>query len=223
LWLKLDLKHLFRLILTVLTLSTGVIVLLSFVLDSPVIDLFRGVFVEWTVIVVAFAMILGVFNVLQTHARRIQSGQGAIYSVILVVAFLAVFIPGILPADRVPESYREFVGPTGSIVDLIYRYVQRPLQSTLFSLIALFAITAAWRAFRVRNMSSFVMFIASVLVLLGSVDLDVGGWELFTETKRWIMSVPAMAGARGLLLGIALATIVAGARLLVGIDRPYSD
>ena len=221
--MKVDLKHLFRLILTVLTLSTGIIVLLSFVLDSPVIDLFRGLFVEWTVIIVAFGMILGVLNVLQTHARRIQSGQGAIYSVILVVAFLTVFIPGILSSESVPESFRELVGPTGSIVDFSYRYVQRPLQSTLFSLMALFAITAAWRAFRVRSMSSFVMLIASVLVLLGSIDLDVSGWELFTETKRWIISVPAMAGARGILLGIVLATIVAGARLLMGIDRPYSD
>lgn len=221
--MKVDLKHLFRIILTVLTLSTGIIVLLSFVLDSPVIDLFRGVFVEWTVIIVAFAMILGVFNVLQTHARRIQSGQGAIYSVILVVAFLTVFVPGILSSERVPDSLSELVGPTGSIVDFAYRYVQRPLQSTLFSLMALFAITAAWRAFRVRSMSSFVMFIASVLVLLGSVDLEVNGWDLFVETKRWIISVPAMAGARGILLGIVLATIVAGARLLMGVDRPYSE
>ncbi len=89
---------------------------------------------------------------------------------------------------------------------------------------AFFVATAAWRAFRTRSTASLVMFIACVLVLLGSIQLNVGqGWELVVQTKNWVMSVPVLAGARGLLLGIVLGTIVAGLRLLVGVDRPYSD
>jgi hypothetical protein len=32
-----------------------------------------------------------------------------------------------------------------------------------------------------------------------------------------------MAGARGILLGVALGTVATGLRVLLGIDRPYSE
>jgi hypothetical protein len=222
--LVIDLKHLLRIILVVVTLSIGVIVLLSYVFESDVLMLLRSVFVEWSVIVIAFAMLLGVLNVLRVHAGRIQHANGTAYSVILIFSFLIVFVPGIMPSDRVPAYVQGFVGPTGSVVGFIYQNVQRPLQAALFSLMAFFIATAAWRAFRVRSPASLVMFIATLLVLLGSIKINVGqGWRLVTETKNWALSVPVMAGARGILLGIVLGTIVTGLRLLSGIDRPYSD
>jgi hypothetical protein len=173
-------------------------------------------------------MLLGVFNVLRVHAQRIQDGKGAVYSVVLVVSFLAVFAPGILSADQLPgalgDLVGDWVGPSGQIVSWVYRYVQQPLQATLFSLMAFFVFTAAWRVFRVRTAASVVMMLAALIVLLGSVKLSLGGnWTQVTMFRNWVMNVPVMAGARGLLLGIALGTIVGGLRLLVGVDRPYSD
>jgi hypothetical protein len=222
--LDIDLKHLFRLILVIVTLSVGAIVLLSYLFESDVLMLLRGVFVEWSVIVIAFTLFLGVLNVLRAHAQRIQHMQGTTYSVILIFSFLLVFVPGIMPADRVPAFVQGFVGPAGSIVGFVYQNIQRPLQAALFSLMAFFIATAAWRAFRVRSPASLVMFIATLLVLLGSIKIDIGqGWGLVTETKDWALSVPVMAGARGILLGIVLGTIVTGLRLLSGVDRPYSD
>jgi hypothetical protein len=219
-----NLKRLYRLILTVITLSTGVIVLLSFVIQSETLRLLRSVFVEWTIIVVAFALLLGILNVLRVHGQRIQRGQGVVFSLILILAFLTVFVPGILSPGSVPSRFSGLAGPTGSIASFAYQYVQRPLQATFFSLMAFFVLTAAWRAFRIRSAASFIMLVAAVVVLLGSIKLNIGvDWRLFTEARNWVMNVPAMAGARGILLGIVLGTLVAGLRLLLGIDRPYSD
>lgn len=219
-----NLKRLYRLLLIVITLSTGLIVLLSFLVKSDTLLLLRSVFVEWTIIVIAFALLLGILNVLRVHGQRIQRGQGLAFSLILIVAFLAVFVPGILSPASVPSRFSALAGPTGSIVSFAYQYVQRPLQATFFSLMAFFVLTAAWRAFRVRSVASFIMLVAAVIVLLGSIKLNIGiGWGPFTEARDWVMNVPAMAGARGILLGIVLGTIVAGLRLLLGIDRPYSD
>ncbi len=214
----------YRLILAVIAISAGLITILSFALESELLNLLRGVFVEWTVIVIAFAIFLGVVNVLRVHAKRIHNRQEAGYSLILILAFLAVFIPGIMPAGAGPEYLHEYIGPTGSIVDFTFRYVQRPLQATLFSLMGFFVVTAAWRAFRRRSVASLVMLVACVLVLLGSIHLNVGEWwALIIQTRDWVMNVPVLAGSRGILLGIVLGTIVAGVRLLVGVDRPYSD
>ncbi len=216
-------ERLSRLMLSVVAISTGVLVLLSFILKSNTLVLLRGILVEWTVIVISFALLLGALNVLRVHVRRIKEGHGAAYSLILIVGFLIVFIPGMLSPAQVP-GWSTLVGPGGKIVNFMYRYVQRPLQATIFSLMAFFVATAAWRAFRIRSAASLIMFIAAIVVLLGSIKLNVGeGWNLISETASWMQNVPAMAGARGILLGISLGVFITGLRLLLGIDRPYSD
>ena len=217
-------QTMYRLLLTVIAVSAGLLTLLSLVLDSELLNALRGLFVEWTVIILAFALLLGAANVLRVHARRIHDRKGTFYSVVLILAFLAVFVPGIMPAGAGPDYLASYLGPTGTVVDFSFRYIQRPLQVTFYSLLAFLAATAIWRTFRNRSVASLVMFLACVLVLLGSLRLNVGEWwQLVTETKDWIMNVPVLAGARGILLGIALGALVAGARLLLGVDRPYSD
>jgi hypothetical protein len=221
--LKADLKGIYPLVLTVIAVSIGVVTLLSLVIENDVLTALRAVFVEWTVIVIAFALLLGTFNVVRVHARRIQSGKRAPYSVLLLLSFLVVFIPGVFSPNGVPESLRNWVGPTGYIVDFSFRYVQRPLQASLFSLMAFFVFTAAWRLFRIRGAASLVMLVAALVVLIGSIRLSVGSWALPAALRAWTMNVPVLAGSRGILLGIALGILVTGLRLLLGIERPYGE
>ena len=222
--MKDGLQRIFRIILVVIAVSAGLITLLSLLVQDSTLSLLRAVFVEWTVIVTSFSMLLGVANVLRVHAQRIQQRKGMVYSLVLVISFLAVFIPGILSPSLVPEALRDWTGPMGHIVDFGYRYVQRPLQSTLFALMAFFVVTAALRAFRIRSAASFVMFVAALFVLLGSARLSLfKSWDVFVETRDWILGVPVLAGARGILLGLALGTVVTGLRLLLGVERPYSE
>jgi len=221
---KAGLQRIFRILLVVVAVSAGLITLLSMLVQNSTLSLLRAVFVEWTVIVAAFSMLLGVANVLRVHAQRIQQRTGIVYSLVLVISFLTVFIPGILSPNLVPEMLQDWTGPMGHIVDFAYRYVQRPLQSTLFSLMAFFVVTAALRAFRIRSAASFVMFVAALFVLLGSARLSLfNSWDVFVETRDWILGVPVLAGARGILLGLALGTVVTGLRLLLGVERPYSE
>ena len=68
----------------------------------------------------------------------------------------------------------------------------------------------------------FVIF--GVIVLLGQVPVGavISNGQL-PIIKDWVLDVPALAGARGILLGVALGTVATGLRVLVGIDRPYVD
>jgi hypothetical protein len=43
------------------------------------------------------------------------------------------------------------------------------------------------------------------------------------DIKDWVLDVLAMAGVRGVLLGVALGAILTGMRLLLGVERPYDD
>jgi hypothetical protein len=63
----------------------------------------------------------------------------------------------------------------------------------------------------------------SIIVLLGQVPVGARLWDQLPVIKDWVLEVPALAGARGILLGVALGAAATGLRVLLGIDRPYAD
>jgi hypothetical protein len=68
-----------------------------------------------------------------------------------------------------------------------------------------------------------VVFLGTaLLILLGTAPLPFGEMPFLSDTIRpFIAQVLAAAGARGMLIGIALATLTTGLRILFGVDRPY--
>jgi hypothetical protein len=54
-----------------------------------------------------------------------------------------------------------------------------------------------------------------------AVLLFVGEIPALNLIRSIIIEVPAVAGARGILLGVALGTIATGMRVLIGADKPY--
>jgi hypothetical protein len=197
-----------RSVATAIAIGVGLFVLLDFFVQNAFIWTLKFVFVRWAIIVAAFAMILGFFNVLIVHLNKIlRFKQGWFYSIFLVLTMMIVLILGLIE------------GPQGSLTSRIFHYVLFPLQATIFSLLAFFVASAAYRAFRLRSWESALLVITGVIVLLGQVPL----WEALTSFKEWILEVPSMASARGILLGVALGTVATGLRVLLGIDRPYSE
>lgn len=197
-----------RSVATAIAISVGLFVLLDFFVQNAFIGTLKFVFVRWAIIVAAFAMVLGFFNVLIVHLNKIlRFKQGWFYSIFLVLTMMVVLILGLIQ------------GPQGSLTSRIFQYVLFPLQATIFSLLAFFVASAAYRAFRLRSWESALLVITGVIVLLGQVPL----WGALATFKEWILGVPSMAGARGILLGVALGTVATGLRVLLGIDRPYSE
>jgi hypothetical protein len=191
-----------------IAISVGLFVLLDFFVQNAFIGALKFVFVRWAIIVAAFAMVLGFFNVLTVHLNKIlRFKQGWFYSIFLVLTMMFVLILGLIE------------GPQGSLTSRIFQYILFPLQATIFSLLAFFVASAAYRAFRVRNWESALLVISGVIVLLGQIPL----WGALTSSKEWILGVLSMAGSRGILLGAALGTVATGLRVLLGIDRPYSE
>lgn len=198
-----------RSVATAIAISVGLFVLLDFFVKNETIGKLKFVFVEWAIIVAAFALILGFLNVLIVHLNKIlRFRQGWFYSIFLVLTMMIVLLLGLIEE-----------GPQGSLTNQIFQYVLFPLQATIFSLLAFFIASAAYRTFRLRSWESALLVITGVIVLLGQIPL----WGALTTLKGWILEVPVMASARGILLGVALGTVATGLRVLLGIDRPYSE
>lgn len=197
-----------RSIATAIAIGFGFFVLLDFFVKNETIGKLKFVFVEWAIIVAAFALILGFLNVLIVHLNRIlRFKRGWFYSIFLILAMMIVLLLGLVE------------GPQGSLTSQIFQYILFPLQATLFSLLAFFVASAAYRAFRVRSWESALLVITGIVVLLGQIPL----WKELMTLKEGIFEVLVMPGTRGILLGVALGTVATGLRVLLGIDRPYGE
>lgn len=205
-----------RILPTAVAIAVGMLILLALFTRVELFDTIGTRLIDTAVIIAAFALFLGVINVLRVHARKIQKGEsGRVYSIVLIVAMLTVLAIGLPPSADQPS------GPSQPIIEWIFVNIQAPIQASLSALLAFFVITAAYRLLLIKNLESAIMLVVVLLVLIGQAVL--GLLPVLPEIKDWLLDVPAMAGLRGILLGVALGAILTGIRLLLGVERPYSD
>ena len=205
-----------RMLPTAIAIAAGLFVLIALFTSIPLFDDIGTYLIDTAVILAAFALLLGVINVLRVHARKIQKGPpGSIYSFILIAAMLIVLVIGLPALPGRPA------GPSQPIIQWIFENIQAPIQAALSALLVFFVVTAAYRLLLVRNLEATVMLVVVLVVLIGQVG--VGLVPVLPKLKDWILTVPTLAGVRGILLGVALGALLTGIRLLLGVERPYSD
>jgi hypothetical protein len=194
-------------------IGAGGVVLASFFLKNPLLDSLSGSLTGWVTLLVAFGLFLGIWNLVRRHGYRVRDrGRDWPHSLIVLAGLVAMLAVGFWPGS---------VGPNDAAVSWGYRYVYAPLNATVFSLLAFFVASAAYRTFRLRTRESAVLLVMGVVVLLGQVPIGFQIWPDLPLVKGWLMDVPVAAGVRGIILGVALGTVTAGLRILLGQDRPY--
>jgi hypothetical protein len=202
-----------RTLSTVVAMSVGLLVLADFFINADAIDALGLYLIRIASVVAAFALVLGMVNVLSVHLGKLYTrDKGWGYSMVLLGAMFFTLTLGFLTG-----------GPTSTWVQDLFEMVLFPLEATLFSLLAFFVIAAAYRAFRVKSFETGLFVVFGILVLLGQVPVGAMLWDQLPVIKDWVLDVPALAGARGILLGVALGTAATGLRVLLGLDRPYVD
>jgi hypothetical protein len=118
----------------------------------------------------------------------------------------------------------------------IYNNLFSPMNATLYSLLAFFIASAAFRAFRIRTFEAGLLAAAALIVMLGRVPLgdfllrpltDHAGWPAWLRSEplgtvqQWIMDVPQNAAKRAVLIGAAMGVMATGLRVILGIERSY--
>lgn len=195
-----------------LAIGVGLVVLLGQFISNDALDSIIGALIGWGAIVAAFALLLGLANLAWFHARRIAKREAQMpYSILILATALVIFLLA-LPS-----------GGGGAAAQWILRYVYQPLEASFLALLVFFIATALYRALRVRTWEMALFALSAVIVLVGSVPFMEIFSPLIPAAKEWVVNVPALAGVRGILLGVALGIIATGLRLLTGIDRPYSE
>jgi len=165
----------------------------------------------WYMVVAAFAMILGVGNLIRLHSAKIRKkSSGFGYSYVLLAGLAAMALFGIFRGIE-----------PGTVFYWMWWNMHVPMSSTMFSLLAFFVASASYRAFRAKNVEAALLLIAGILVMIGRVPIGDMLWSRFPDLAEWIMTVPNTAGQRAILIGIALGVVSTSLRLLLGIERTY--
>ncbi|NJP06079.1 MAG: hypothetical protein HC837_10890 [Chloroflexaceae bacterium] len=211
-----------RFIATVIAGVAGLLVLLDAAGNVPAIAALAFLLVDWTATLIALALLIGVLSIAGAHGQRVLRRDGDwTYSIVLLVGMVAVIaigvigIPGMGPFPF-PQSLVE------EPIRLFFETVYQPLASSLLGLLVFFSLSAALRSLQRGTTEALVIMGVALLVLLIQLPV-VATVPILGDVMLWINDYIVLAGARGLLIGASVGTLVACMRLLLGFDQPYLD
>jgi hypothetical protein len=166
---------------------------------------------DWMQIVFVFTLLVGVISYAKLNAKKISRREGGWgYNLIGLVGLVVMVVSGLSMG-------------TGEETPFLWMFnnLQAPMQATMFSLLAFFVASAAYRGFRARSWEAGLLLVIAIVVMLGRVPLGnlISHW--IPDAANWILRTPSMAAKRGIYIGIGLGTISTSLRIILGIERTY--
>lgn len=195
----------------IILFGMAVVMLVQYFIPHPKSKALYQEILEWLIIIYTFAALLGLLSLTNHHILRIRRGhEDRFYSYIVLIGLAASLITGFgWGIER------------GAPFMLIFEYIQIPMESTMFALLAFFIASAAFRTFRARNVEATLLLVAAVIVMLGRVPVGDYLSHYIPDFAHWILDYPNLAAKRGILIGIALGSLGMSIRIMLGIERSW--
>ena len=169
-------------------------------------------------IIVATAGVIGLVVLLRHHGLNIsRRGRFWKYSIITIIGVVLYLIVGLYGV----ATHEQHLWYASELFSWVYLNIYVHMDMTIFSLLAFFIASAAYRAFRLRSLEASILLIVGSLMLLGRAPIGGVIWEGFPTIADWLLTVPNSAGTRAITLGIAIGAISLAIRQLMGIERGY--
>lgn len=195
----------------IVAVGSGLLMVLSFFAHGTILAGITEESLRGQTIVGGIALLLGAFSIIQVHWRRIASRhQDRSYSAILLVCLAVMAFSGIFAG----------VGP-GGIYNWLFQKIQAPMMATMFSMLAFFLASAAYRAFRARTVLATILLVTAVIVMLGRIPMGQHMIEELPGWVNWVMMVPNIAVQRGIMIGAGLGAASLALRIVLGTERSY--
>lgn len=174
-------------------------------------DFYNKFYLPWARAMAPFAALLGVISLSMMHSAKIRrKAPKWQYSFFFFAGFIVTTLAG-------------FIGGTqkGGLFMWMFENMQMPMSSTMFSLLAFYMASAAYKAFRARSLEATVLLVAAIVVMLAQVPLGVKLSRHLPDISQWILDVPNLASKRGIALGVGLGSVATTLKILLGIERSY--
>lgn len=177
------------------------------------------VFGQLSPIIAGFGIGLGVFNLVQIHGKRvIKASTGAFFSYTFFASMLAMCTVNILQQAH-PNAINK------NLNTLLFDGGLQSLDATMFSIIAFYIVSAAYRAFRVRSLEATLLLGTAILVMLGQIPIGTFLTHALPHALRievirnWILTVPNAAAIRAIAFGLGVGALAVALRIWLGLER----
>ena len=209
-----------------ITFGTGAsIIVAALAPDGQLVGLEHRLSV-WFDILAAFALIAGGRHLVARHAQTIRERRpGRRDSIAAVAGFAFTLAAGLFKLGA--PSWDASVFERGTWFRLVADAIYAPVAAAFAAVVAFSLASAVLRATRMRTRAGSVLLLAAGIVIAARIACTSA---LVAENEaRWLhdrallvehlIAIPATAGLRALMIGIAIGVIASGVRLLLGVDR----
>jgi hypothetical protein len=100
-----------------------------------------------------------------------------------------------------------------------FAYLVTPIEATMFSLLAFFVASAAFRAFRARTVAASILLVSAAIVMLGLIPSVQDRIPLLGDAAEFLLKYPNTAAKRAVMVGVALGAISVSLKAILGIDK----
>ena len=210
-------------IIWLVTFLAGLFYLLEYVLPTRVNPLtpLRADVGVFLLVVASFNLLLGWGMLVSKHAKTLWRREaGWVNSVGFLGSLVAMLVVGFWhdwPQATPPEWVE-------GAFQLLYYHIFMPLVATVFSLLAFFMVSAAFRAFKMRTAEASLLMLSAFVVMIGQVP--VGQWLAaqspllaFPQATVFILGVVTAAVVRALIFGVVIGALAMALRLWLGLER----
>lgn len=190
---------------------SGFAMLIQYFVPHPFAVATYGRILEWMQVIFAAGLVLGGATYAKSHLMKIsRRREGWAYSLLALGSLLLMLVAGFWGG----------IGQ-GSLFMWLFYNVQAPLQQTVFALLAFFVASAAYRGFRARSLESALLLGVALVVMIGRIPVGEMLGPQLPDLAGWIVSVPAVAAKRGILIGIGLGSVAVALRVMLGVERAW--
>lgn len=195
-------------------------------------------------ILTGFLLLLGIISLLRIHiTRATRKSADSAYSVLLLGSMAIMTVFGFLNwTDRINDKNSKLSDPAnwGFVQygqDFLFDGLLQQMEAAMFSIIAFYILSAAFRAFRIRSVESSVLMGSALILMLSLMGALTNVWgtavdHLVTSTHigffdnfklevvaDWLKKYMQTPSIRAIEFGVGLGTISMGLRIWLGLEK----
>ncbi len=196
---------------------------------------------------------LGVFSVLRIHLRKfVKKQQDWGFSAVLLTGIVAMVVFGY-------ANYMSKFGPAGAKLteeanwgfvnygqNLLFDGMLQQMDAAMFSIIAFYILSAAYRAFRIRSVEATILLATALIVILSLMGLAASIWGMpidalsphitlngqsvpdpgsfiqnfrLENIAKWLTDALQTSSLRGIDFGIGIGALAMGMRLWLSLEK----
>jgi len=203
---------------------------------------------SFTQVLAGFLLGLGIYSLLRVHGRRVfRQQKDWFFSLVLIGSATLMVAVGFMDwaSHKGPEAAKLDDPANWHFInyakDFLFDGQFQGMDAAMFSIIAFYILSAAYRAFRVRSVEATVLLSSALLVILSLMGAVEYLWHVpinaatnndpnaflqnfsLVSIRNWLQAYVQTPSIRGIDFGVGIGTVAMGLRLWLSLEKSGSS